>query len=100
MALGAGDNPTYKSVFTSLVPPDQDSRLIWHNELTQGQALAALDMVWNAARLISPLLLGSVYALFVEIGKPERLFLVAGVSGPFVGVDSTNFRARAQSGRA
>jgi len=27
LALGAGDNPTYKSVFTSLVPPEQDSKL-------------------------------------------------------------------------
>jgi hypothetical protein len=38
-------------------------------------------MVWNAARLLSPLLLGGLYALLVEIGKPEKLFLVAGVSG-------------------
>jgi hypothetical protein len=37
-------------------------------------------MVWNAARLLSPLLLGGLYALLVEIGKPEKLFLVAGVS--------------------
>ena len=37
-------------------------------------------MVWNAARLLSPLLLGGLYALLVEIGKPEMLFLVAGVS--------------------
>ncbi|KAK1921124.1 major facilitator superfamily domain-containing protein [Papiliotrema laurentii] len=67
LALGSGDNPTFKSVFTSLVPPEKDS-----------QALAALDMVWNAARLLSPLLLGGLYALLVEIGKPEMLFLVAG----------------------
>lgn len=37
-------------------------------------------MVFNAARLLSPLLLGSVYAVFAERGKPELLFLVAGVS--------------------
>lgn len=38
-------------------------------------------MVWNAARLLSPLLLGGLYALLVEVGKPEMLFLIAGVSG-------------------
>lgn len=45
-----------------------------------GQALAALDMVWNAARLLSPLMLGGLYALLLEAGKPELLFLIAGVS--------------------
>ena len=45
-----------------------------------GQALAALDMVFNAARLLSPLLLGSLYAYFAETGRPELLFTVAGVS--------------------
>jgi hypothetical protein len=48
--------------------------------LFEGQALAALDMVFNAARLLSPLLLGSIYAIFAERGHPELLFLVAGVS--------------------
>jgi hypothetical protein len=47
---------------------------------TPGQALAALDMVFNAARLLSPLVLGSLYAVFAEQGRPELLFLVAGVS--------------------
>jgi hypothetical protein len=28
LALGSGDNPTFKSVFTSLVPPEKDSRLL------------------------------------------------------------------------
>jgi hypothetical protein len=37
-------------------------------------------MVFNAARLLSPLLLGSLYAVFAERGQPELLFLVAGVS--------------------
>lgn len=37
-------------------------------------------MVFNAARLLSPLLLGSIYAIFAERGHPELLFLVAGVS--------------------
>ena len=36
-------------------------------------------MVFNAARLLSPLLLGSLYAVFAERGQPELLFLVAGV---------------------
>lgn len=50
------------------------------HELTSGQSLAALDMVFNAARLLSPILLGTVYAVFAEMGRPEMLFLVAGVS--------------------
>lgn len=68
-ALGSGDAPTYKSVFVAAVPDQHAS-----------QALAALDMVFNAARLLSPLLLGSLYAWFAEKGRPELLFTVAGVS--------------------
>lgn len=70
-ALGSGDAPTYKSVFVAAVPDQHAS-----------QALAALDMVFNAARLLSPLLLGSLYAWFAEKGRPELLFTVAGVSSP------------------
>jgi hypothetical protein len=68
-ALGSGDAPTYKSVFVAAVPDQHAS-----------QALAALDMVFNGARLLSPLLLGSLYAWFAERGRPEGLFMVAGVS--------------------
>ncbi|WWC68302.1 uncharacterized protein I206_102226 [Kwoniella pini CBS 10737] len=67
MAFGAGDNPTFKAVFVSYAPPEHSS-----------EALAALDMVFSAARLASPPLLGSLYAAFVEVGKPEMLFLTAG----------------------
>ncbi|WVQ96944.1 hypothetical protein IAU59_004053 [Kwoniella sp. CBS 9459] len=67
MAFGAGDNPTFKAVFVSFAPPEHSS-----------QALAALDMVFSAAKLASPPLLGSLYAAFVEIGRPELLFLTAG----------------------
>lgn len=59
-----------------------------------GQALAALDMVFNAARLLSPLLLGSLYAVFAERGKPELLFLVAGVSCAFVSISGRGIRWR------
>lgn len=45
--------------------------------------MAALDMVFNAARLLSPLLLGSIYAIFAQRGQPELLFLVAGVSNTY-----------------
>jgi MFS family permease len=71
LALGAGDNPTYKSVFVSSVPEEHAT-----------QALAALDMVFNIARLLSPILLGALYAVFAEQGRPELIFLVAGVSQP------------------
>ncbi|WWC88216.1 uncharacterized protein L201_003121 [Kwoniella dendrophila CBS 6074] len=67
MAFGAGDNPTFKAVFVSYAPPEHSS-----------EALAALDMVFSAAKLASPPLLGSLYAAFVEIGKPQFLFLTAG----------------------
>ncbi|ORX40178.1 major facilitator superfamily domain-containing protein [Kockovaella imperatae] len=67
LALGSGDQPTFKSVFVSLVPEDMG-----------GEALAALDMVWNAARLLSPLILGTIYAVVLEKGMPQVLFLVAG----------------------
>ncbi|KAK6907824.1 hypothetical protein L486_05744 [Kwoniella mangroviensis CBS 10435] len=67
MAFGAGDNPTFKAVFVSYAPPEHSS-----------EALAALDMVFSAAKLASPPLLGSLYAAFVEVGKPQFLFLTAG----------------------
>ncbi|WWC60666.1 uncharacterized protein I303_103241 [Kwoniella dejecticola CBS 10117] len=67
MAFGAGDNPTFKAVFVSYAPPEHSS-----------EALAALDMVFSAAKLASPPLLGSLYAAFVEVGKPQMLFLTAG----------------------
>ncbi|KAK4686508.1 hypothetical protein P7C73_g3615, partial [Tremellales sp. Uapishka_1] len=69
LALGAGDNPTFKSVFVSAVPPEHAS-----------EALAALDMVLSAAKLASPPILGGLYSAFVRIGRPELLFLCAGVS--------------------
>ncbi|WVR05536.1 hypothetical protein IAU60_002554 [Kwoniella sp. DSM 27419] len=67
LAFGAGDNPTFKAVFVSFAPPDYSS-----------EALAALDMVFSAAKLASPPLLGLLYAAFVEMGRPELLFLTAG----------------------
>ncbi|KAK8846882.1 hypothetical protein IAR55_005972 [Kwoniella newhampshirensis] len=67
MAFGAGDNPTFKSVFVSFAPPEHAS-----------EALAALDMVFSIARLASPPLLGSLYAAFIKVGRPEMLFLTAG----------------------
>ncbi|WRT66034.1 uncharacterized protein IL334_002985 [Kwoniella shivajii] len=67
MAFGAGDNPTFKAVFVSFAPPENSS-----------EALAALDMVFSAAKLASPPLLGALYAAFVEVGRPELLFLAAG----------------------
>lgn len=66
-AFGAGDNPTFKSVFVSAVPSEHAS-----------QALAALDMVLAAAKLASPPLLGATYAAFAEASRPEMVFLAAG----------------------
>ncbi|ORY27103.1 major facilitator superfamily domain-containing protein [Naematelia encephala] len=66
-AFGAGDNPSFKSVFVSAVPPEHAS-----------EALAALDMVLAVAKLASPPILGSFYAAFVKGGRPELVFLAAG----------------------
>jgi len=45
-----------------------------------GEALAALDMILSVAKLASPPILGGLYAAFVEVGRPEMMFLAAGVS--------------------
>ncbi len=37
-------------------------------------------MVLSAAKLASPPILGGLYAAFVEVGRPEMMFLAAGVS--------------------
>ena len=52
--------------------------------LGPGEALAALDMILSAAKLASPPILGGLYAAFVEVGRPEMMFLAAGVSGPSI----------------
>jgi hypothetical protein len=43
------------------------------------EALAALDMVLNIAKLTSPPLLGALYTVFVRRGQPEVVFLAASV---------------------
>lgn len=42
-----------------------------------GEALAALDMILSIAKLASPPILGGMYAAFVEVGRPEMMFLAA-----------------------
>lgn len=44
-----------------------------------GEALAALDMILSIAKLASPPILGGMYAAFVEVGRPEMMFLAAAV---------------------
>ncbi|KAJ9121996.1 hypothetical protein QFC24_004579 [Naganishia onofrii] len=69
VALGSGDVPSYKSVFIATVPDDRAT-----------EALAALDMVLNIAKLTSPPLLGALYTVFVRRGQPEVVFLAASVN--------------------
>ncbi|GHJ88029.1 hypothetical protein NliqN6_4431 [Naganishia liquefaciens] len=66
VALGAGDVPSYRSAFIAASPEDRTT-----------EALAALDMVLNIAKLASPPLLGALYTVFVRRGKPEVVFLAA-----------------------
>ncbi|KAJ9095405.1 hypothetical protein QFC20_006687 [Naganishia adeliensis] len=69
VALGAGDVPSYRSVFIASVPEERAT-----------EALAALDMVLNIAKLTSPPLLGALYTVFVRRGQPEVVFLAASVN--------------------
>ncbi|KAJ9096823.1 hypothetical protein QFC21_005094 [Naganishia friedmannii] len=69
VALGSGDVPSYKSVFIATVPDDRAT-----------EALAALDMVLNIAKLTSPPLLGALYTVFVRRGQPEVVFLAASIN--------------------
>ncbi|KAJ9090947.1 hypothetical protein QFC20_007777 [Naganishia adeliensis] len=66
VALGSGYIPSYRSVFIAAAPDDRAT-----------EALAALDMVLNIAKLTSPPLLGALYTVFVRRGQPEVVFLAA-----------------------
>lgn len=93
LALCAGTTACLKSLFIASVEPSKASaspfsRPCHHSSSLMcsvassslGASLAALDIVQSAALIVSPLVMGSLYSIFIKAGRPELLFLVAAVS--------------------
>ncbi|KAL7410284.1 major facilitator superfamily domain-containing protein [Mrakia frigida] len=66
LSTDAGFGPCLKSVFLACVDPSQAS-----------ESLAALEILGSVAGILSPLLLGPVYAVLIRVGRAQVLFGIA-----------------------